>query len=102
MDLLTQAARDVLVERQRQITEEGFTPERDDRLTLSDLAEAAACYAWAADADVESFPPGEPPAAMWPWEHALWKPGDQRRMLVKAGALILAEIERLDRAASRA
>jgi hypothetical protein len=34
----------------------------------------------------------------WPqdWE---FKPADPRRMLVKAGALILAEIERLDRAA---
>jgi hypothetical protein len=28
-----------------------------------------------------------------------WKPTNRRRDLVKAGALILAEIERLDRAA---
>ncbi len=33
----------------------------------------------------------------WPWFAQWWKPGDRRRELVKAGALILADIERLDR-----
>jgi hypothetical protein len=33
----------------------------------------------------------------WPWAPELWKPANARRDLVKAGALILAEIERLDR-----
>ena len=35
----------------------------------------------------------------WPWDPAWWKPIDPRCDLVKAGALILAEIERIDRAA---
>ncbi len=35
----------------------------------------------------------------WPWATSWWKPTTKRRNLVKAGALILAEIERLDRAA---
>ncbi|KAB2676748.1 hypothetical protein F9K85_09640 [Brucella tritici] len=36
----------------------------------------------------------------WPWNAEWWKPSDRRRNLVKAAALILAEIERLDREAS--
>ena len=42
------------------------------------------------------------PPSMWPWTSEWWKPSTRRRMLVKAAALILSEIERLDRAASRA
>lgn len=38
------------------------------------------------------------PPRCWPWHIDWWKPSDPRRNLVKAGALILAEIERLDRA----
>ena len=34
---------------------------------------------------------------LWPWAAEWWKPKDCRRNLVRAGALILAEIERLDR-----
>jgi len=44
---------------------------------------------------------GEPKAPKnWPWNAGWWKPSDRRRNLVKAGALILAEIERLDRLAA--
>lgn len=39
------------------------------------------------------------PPRNWPWHRVWWKPSTRRRNLVKAGALILAEIERLDRAA---
>ena len=34
-----------------------------------------------------------------PWDGKGWQPTTYRRNLVKAGALIVAEIERLDRAA---
>lgn len=93
-DALDAAARDVLAERQRQIGAEGWTPEHDDAYADEQLARAAVCYA---------LPQGnyeipEPPE-FWPWDAAWWKPGDRRRELIKAGALILAEIERLDRAA---
>jgi hypothetical protein len=37
----------------------------------------------------------------WPWEDKWWKPKDRRRDLVRAGALIVAEIERLDRLAAK-
>lgn len=81
--------RDVLAERHRQIEAEGFKPEHDDAHDGQDLAEAAACYCVAAKWGM--------PAAVWPWDQSWWKPGTHRRNLIKAGALILAEIERLDR-----
>lgn len=87
---LSKAAQDVLAERQRQITAEGWTLEHDDAHTKRELAAAATCYA-------SVYPLA---ASYWPWDLEWWKPTDHRRNLVKAGALILAEIERLDRAAS--
>lgn len=97
----TQAAKDVLAERQRQIEREGWTPEHDDEHDDFELSAASASYAWAAGCNAEPYPIEhyrDAPPKMWPWDDADWKPGDVRRMLVKAGALILAEIERLDRA----
>ncbi|EOV5314146.1 hypothetical protein [Klebsiella pneumoniae] len=89
---VTAAAVDVLAERQRQVTAEGWTAERDDGYQNSELADAAACYAMHAHNQGFSTP------AHWPWSQDWWKQTSPRRDLVKAGALILAEIERLDRA----
>jgi hypothetical protein len=89
MSNLSQAIQDIIEERQRQIEKEGWTPEHDDEHWEGDLARAAACYAVAG-----------PNAALplnWPWEAHWWKPTDRRSSLIKAGALIAAEIERLDR-----
>ena len=90
MSELTKAAADVLAERNRQIEAEGWTPEHDDSHAPGSLADAAACYAGAFD--------NQPLPATWPWEVNWWKPKDRRRNLVRAAALLLAEIERLDRA----
>lgn len=98
VDALTQAARDVLAERQRQISAEGWTPEHDDEHDTGQMAAAASCYALLAEAGPHLASQRARPAH-WPWSLKWWKPGGTRRMLVKAGALILAEIERLDRAA---
>lgn len=95
VDELSGAARDVLAERKRQIEVEGWTPARDDVYAMGALAKAAACYA--AEAGFQNTEGGIP--SMWPWAAAWWKPTNARRDLIKAGALILAEIERLDRAA---
>lgn len=90
----TAAADDVLAERKRQVTAEGWTPGHDDEYEHGELADAAGCYALSS----ELFDcAGEPPI-QWPWPDEWWKPTNRRRDLVKAGALILAEIERLDRA----
>lgn len=93
----TAAARDVLAERRRQITDEGWTPENDDKLTPGSLATAAACYAIRAGIDYSNDPDLQREPLWWPWPATWWKPGDKRRMLVKSAALILAEIERIDR-----
>ena len=41
---------------------------------------------------------GKKPPSYWPWEPRWWKPKNPRRDLVRAAALLIAEIERLDRA----
>ncbi|MEZ2410592.1 hypothetical protein AB6806_27725 [Bosea sp. RCC_152_1] len=103
----TRAWEDVLAERRRQTASEGWTAEHDDQHSAGELAKAAACYA--AGTTFERELSAEERRAhrtkqtktegLWPWDRSWWKPADRRRDLVKAGALILAEIERLDRAA---
>lgn len=92
-------------ERLRQIREEGWTPEHDDEHTDGGLARAAGFYAmYAGFSEGERGMHGAPPAPHWPWDSSWWKPGpdasiaSRRRELVKAGSLILAELERLQRA----
>lgn len=84
---------DVLVERHRQVAGEGWEAARDDSMTREELALAAAIYA-----APETSGDASPRNRILPkW----FKPRSRRRDLVKAGALILAEIERLDRAKGR-
>ncbi|WP_240437972.1 hypothetical protein [Pseudomonas aeruginosa] len=95
-----QAWHDVQAERRRQIEAEGWTPEHDDAHSHGQMARAAACYALAG-----SSAPSDGTAALlvslaWPWDEQWWKPSTARRDMVKACALGLAEIERLDRAAA--
>ena len=76
-------------ERYRQIRDEEWSPAHDDTHDACEMADAAACYAL-----------GQPEPIirqLWPWGWQWWKPTDKRRNLIKAAALIVAEIERLDR-----
>lgn len=91
---VTLAASDVLAERQRQVETEGWTPEHDDEHDKGEMALAAASYAFEA---AKEFRYLSRPVFLWPWSTKWWKPTTPRRDLVKAGALILAEIERRDR-----
>lgn len=99
----TAAARDVLAERQRQVDEEGYDTEGDDGHILGELGAYAAFYAMPPAA--RDWPAGETGyGATWgeaivPADWTPPKPGDRRDELVRAAALVLAEIERLDRAA---
>lgn len=104
ISVLSNACADVIAERRRQVEAEGWTPEHDDREHwLGDLALAASVYARYGVGDVvirSRHPAGRPPKK-WPWADEWWKPSTPRRDLVKAAALLLAEIERIDREAAR-
>ncbi len=77
------------IERLRQIGQEGWSCEHDDKHVHQELAQAGIDYALAAVSG-----PGLP--TRWPWAAQDWKPSaDPIRNLVKAGALISAEIDRL-------
>ena len=89
----SQAVLDVAAERRRQVDAKGWTPEHDDEHVAGELATAGASYALVAVGY------GLLALRTWPWPAGL-KPTTPRRDLVKAGALILAEIERLDRMAA--
>lgn len=93
------AIEDIAAERQRQIEKEGWTIEHDDEHGNGQLAQAAIVYA--ANASWPGFVfERNPWWSLWPWDLSWWKPKDKRRDLIRAGALIVAEIERLDRASS--
>ena len=89
------AVQSVIAERQRHQSVEGWTPEHDDEHCNGELAMAAVCYI--NETGTVNRNGGKPWG--WPWDASWWKPNARRRNLVKAGALILAEIERIDRAA---
>lgn len=93
---------DVLNERHRQRAEEHFSPSADDKLLKGELARAGACYAMSA-IPAEALPraPQELPVLvgfLWPFVWSSWKPKTPREDLVRAAALLIAEVERIDRA----
>ncbi len=87
------AREDVLKERQRQVQEEAYGYRQDDTYRNNELVNAAICYA---DSNLW-YEPGKPPDK-WPWAGGFFKPKSRRENLVRAAALLIAEIERLDRA----
>jgi hypothetical protein len=89
----------VIAERRRQIDVEGFDADHDDKYSAGELATAAACYALYRGANGyyrRSMRESNPPP-YWSWPLSWWKPRDFRRDLVRAAALIMADIERGDR-----
>lgn len=88
---------EIAAERRRQIDVEGWSPEHDDEHKNGSLACAAGCYAIHAGLpEAARVPKGYAPMD-WPWDATWWKPKDRRRDLIRAAALIVAEVERLDR-----
>lgn len=99
---ITRAMHDTIHERFRQVMAEGWTLEHDDEHDSGDLSAAAVCYAANACSvlhpqdglgieDIEKF------WMHWPWDPTSWKPKSPREDLVRATALLIAEIEKLDR-----
>ncbi len=113
----TKALIDVMNERLRQQDAEGWSAEHDDEHKDGSIALAGACYAMFASVSDSARASTELPGSLsvtgkpiagwaawleiWPWERRFWKPKDRRSDLVRAAALLLAEIERLDRAEAR-
>jgi hypothetical protein len=104
---------DITAERQRQISAEGWTIDHDDSHSEGEMACAAGIYALIAGSGATDYRNAYQGYSLndylqaiidhyWPWDRKWFKPTNRRRDLVKAGALIVAEIERLDRAASPA
>lgn len=109
-------AEQIQAERNRQMLDEHFDAAHDDehhqrpgfRGIRVPLVDAAICYARAGRAAVITPPETNEGVGAsrigvdtewWPWDPEWWKPSDDPiRNLVKAGALIAAEIDRLQRA----
>lgn len=83
----------LIKERERQLNEEGWTTEHDDTHIGYELSLAAGSYIAPVFIDDNRIP------VQWPWDKEWWKPSPDNKIkeLVKAGALIIAEIERLQR-----
>lgn len=82
----------IAVERARQIQDEGYSIEHDEKLGMTDLEDAAIAYLVEARAPYADEPEFDR-TDWWPWSESAWKPGDRLRMLVKAGALVAAAID---------
>ena len=82
----------IAAERKRHVDEEGWTPEHDDEHSGGSMVEAAVCYALYGEGELAHVVPKE-----WPWDEKWWKPSTYKRNLVKAGALIAAELDRVIR-----
>lgn len=88
-------------ERQRQIEVEGWTAEHDDQHTNGELADAAAVYALNEDSKeyLDEHWGNDNLLHFWPFDLDWLKltPENRVRELQKAGALIAAEIDRINR-----
>lgn len=87
---ISKAAFDVTEERSRQVEKLGYDHRNDDVYNDNELVHAALWFITADD-------------LQWPWSwstmlHAKSKRHDKRARLVRAAALLIAEIERIDRA----
>lgn len=99
-DLTAKVVGEIGLERVRQVEAEGCDAKHDDEHDPGELACAGAAYAL--EAGCKLYPHSgtgfeEKPPEFWLWEPQWWKPKDPRRDLIRAAALIVAEIERIDR-----
>jgi hypothetical protein len=85
---------EIVNERMRQVEAKGYAPDQDNLYIQRELLDGARAYLLSADHDRDAG------SFVWPWPMEHFKPGAPRRDLIKAAALIVAEIERLDRIAA--
>ena len=95
----------IAAERTRQIEDEKYSSRHDDQHNRGEMVGAAIQYAslvYTATSDPNHKLSTLPVPMFWPWEEKTWRPSDDIvRNLVKAGALIAAEIDRLQRAKAK-
>ncbi len=86
----------IAAERTRQIEKEKYSADHDDEHARGEILVAGIAYATAAQRQGMSSRPdlGFVRQMFWPWSAESWKPKDRRSNLVKAAALIAAEIDR--------
>lgn len=108
--VVSAAIRDVLAERVRQVDKEGFDEANDDGHVNRELARMAQEYVeqyvgrqWLVEhgAGCTQEYQETPVPDDWPVADKWWKPKSPRQDLVRAAALLIAEIERIDRAANK-
>ena len=92
------ALADIAEERLRQVESEGWTLAHDDAHRSGEMSAAAAAYALAphTPSTSRSLRP-----SFWPWGQEWWKPKSLHRNRTRAGALLVAEIARHSRTASK-
>jgi hypothetical protein len=104
----TYGAGRIALERRRQIDEELYSLEADEGRKAGELVRAAICYAEAAcilagGGTLRQVSTSARIAALWPWGRGSFNASEHApRNLEKAGALIAAEIDRLERLGLRA
>lgn len=93
---VSKGAQLIEVERIRQVESEGYSIEHDTYYEKSELLGAALAYLYQAEKAANNITFLDNPPSNWPWPEKYWKPSvDPIANLVKAGALIAAEIDRL-------
>lgn len=95
----------VMTERLEQIFKHGYDQAHDNEHPLINLVLAASCYGGVAFSVLYGNSPLAAQryyAPVWPWQPESFKPRDTRANLVKAAALLLAAIDRLDATATDA
>lgn len=91
----------IATERMRQIKKESWSETHDDEHEDGELALAAVCYALPTEVRHQRVFNKELYELLWPWDSCWWNPKSRKRDLVRAGALIAAELDKLLRAEQR-
>jgi len=108
MSNLSKAINDVLAERERQKNIKGYSTDHDDAYEQNELVRAASEYtnqvvgrSWIFETHPSLYR-SEVASDFWPWDACYWKPKSPREDLIRAAAILIAEIERLDRKEAKA
>lgn len=102
-DAVSKAIKDVVSERSRQKNGEFYSDAQDDSYVNNELTRGSASYvnhvigrSWI-HVSKPSVYQNELVPDLWPWSEQSWKPKSPRQDLVRATALLIADIERIDR-----